>query len=96
MWILTRRLEACWHTIVRTRLHIFTLIWFIRTQNAHTGTHLNAFLRDPRNTKDMREAQRETSSARTFEMGEFKGKVRERRVLSTLLKGSPVANNKSE
>ena len=44
----------------------------------------------------MREAERETSSARTFEMGEFKGKVRERRVLSTFLKGSPVGKDKSE
>ena len=63
---------------------------------AYYRTHLNAFLRDPRNTQDMREAQRETSSARTFEMGEFKGKVRERRVLSIFLKGSPVGKDKSE
>lgn len=55
-----------------------------RGMMAYYRTHLNAFVRNPRNTKEMREAQRETNSARAFEMGEFKGKLRDRRVLSSL------------
>ena len=54
---------------------------------AYYRTHLNTFLRDPQNTQDMRDAQRETGSARTFENGEFMGTTRTRRVFSALFKG---------
>ena len=44
---------------------------------AYYLTHLNAFMRDTRNTKEMRDAQHEACAGRTFEQGEFKGFFRE-------------------